>query len=70
MIGYDPSLEKALSMLGVQEGSHEEVEVGSILPVENRQREASSSFSLFPQATALVYALSAAILITALRHNM
>lgn len=68
VIGYDPSLEKVLSMLGVREGM-EMKDVGEILPVEKRQRSASS-FSVFPQATALVYALSAAILITSLRHNL
>jgi len=66
VVGYDPSLEKVLAMLGVREGTLEERQVGSILPVGNRQRSVSS----FPQATALVYALSAAILISSLRHNL
>jgi phosphohistidine phosphatase SixA len=65
VIGYDPSLEKALSMLGVGEGTREEALVGDILPVEKRQRSPR-----FTQATALVYALSAAIIITSLRHNL
>lgn len=63
VIGFDPSLEKALAVLGVAQGTHEEAQVGSILKVENRQREIHA----FPQATALVYALSAAILLTSLR---
>jgi len=67
IIGYDPSLEKVLSTLGVAAGTYEEARVGSILPVENRQREPA----LFPQATALVYALSVAILVvSSLRRNM
>jgi len=66
VIGYDPSLEKVLSMLGVREGTKDEVEVGSFVKVANRQRESATS----PQATALVYALSAAILITSLQFRL
>jgi len=64
VIGYDPSLEKALDMLGVKEGTQEEARVGSILPVANRQREVS----MFPPTTtALVYMLSAAVILSSLR---
>jgi hypothetical protein len=67
VIGYDPSLEKALEMLGVEEGTQEEVQLGSILPVSKRQRE---EVSMFPQTTALVYVLSAAILLSSLRQSL
>jgi len=64
VVGYDPSLEKVLSKLGVAQGTNEEVQVRSIVP------------TYFPQpyqarqgwwSTPLVYTLSAFVLFSSFK---
>lgn len=64
VIGYDPSLEKVLAMLGVR-GTRDEQQVGSLLGRSDRDCPVPGV-----RATALVYALSVAILLSSLRYNM
>lgn len=66
VIGYDPSLEKVLAMLGVR-GTCEEGQVGSLF--EKRKSDRADIIA-GGRATALVYALSAAILLSSLRYNL
>jgi len=67
VVGYDPSLEKVLDMLGVGEGTHEEAQVGKIFAVGERgqQQDARGGWG----TAMLVYSLSAAILVASLARN-
>lgn len=68
VVGYDPSFEKVLDTLGVEAGTAEAAQVGAILPATERIRGGEEE-KTNRWGVALVYSLSAMILVAALTRS-
>jgi len=65
VVGYDPSLEKAMDTLGVAAGTQEEAQVGAILGAQVKYRaQAGSQVETLWWPSVLVYTLTFAVLVS------